>query len=124
MLTEQNRTLFKKLGLPIYEEDSDDRDVPFLDILEEKSKEEIYAIVREVAKTLQLMNAGPYTLFTFKQRCNSLARKGASWEQYQGLCCKYVEQQARLAQRQSRYSTKISYSPKEEESFECGFWGI
>lgn len=125
MLTEQNIKLFKKLGLPIYDEDADETDVPFEELLEEKPKEEIYAIVREVAVTLQKMGAGPYTLFTFKQQCNSLARKGAAWEQYQGLCCKYVEQQARFVQRQSRYSQRISYYPKkEEEPAQCGFWGI
>lgn len=125
MLTKQNIELFQKLGLPIYDEDADEKDVPFVDLLEEKTKEEIYSAVRDVATMLQQMGAGPYTLFTFKQRCNSLARKGAGWVEYQGLCCKYVEQQARLVQRQSRYSQKISYFPKkEEEPFECGFWGI
>jgi hypothetical protein len=124
MLTEQNIKLFQKLGLPIYDEDADEKDVPFTDLLEEKTKEEIYSVVRDVATMLQQMGAGPYTLFTFKQQCNSLARKGAQWVSYQGLCCKYVEQQARLAQRQSRYSQKISYRPKDEEPFECGFWGI
>lgn len=102
MLTEQNIKLFKSLGLPIYDEDEDEKDVPFEELLEEKPKEEIYNIVRDVAMTLQKMGAGPYTLFTFKQGCNSLARKGAGWIQYQSLCCKYVEQQTYRIQRSNR----------------------
>lgn len=102
MLTEQNIKLFQKLGLPIYDEDADEKDVPFDELLEEKPKEEIFSAVKEVAKLLETMGAGPYTLFTFKQQCNSLARKGASWVSYQGLCCKYVETQLREAKREHR----------------------
>ena len=40
MLTEQNIKLFQKLGLPLYDEDADEKDVPFEDLLEEKPKEE------------------------------------------------------------------------------------
>jgi dsDNA-specific endonuclease/ATPase MutS2 len=120
MLTDQNIKLFKTLGLPIYDEDEDDKDVPFEELLEEKPKEEIYSLVREVAQTLQKMEAGPYTLYTFKATCNKYAREGASWQKYQALCCKYVEQQAYKLQRQKRSMPK----PKsiERKSFDDEFW--
>lgn len=106
MLTEQNIKLFQKLGLPIYDED-EENDVPFDELLEEKPKEEIFSAVKEVAKLLESMEAGPYTLFTFKQCCNSLARKGASWVQYQGLCCKYVQSQMQVMERKNRPQKRV-----------------
>ena len=34
MLTEQNIKLFQKLGLPIYDEDAEEKDVPFDELLD------------------------------------------------------------------------------------------
>jgi len=123
MLTEQNKNLFKKLGLPLYDEDADETDVPFEELLEEKEKDEIYAFVREVAKLLQGMEAGPYTLFTFKQHCNSLARRGASWVEYQGLCCKYIQNQQRIFRR-SRKPVAKSVGWEKPKSFDEEFWAV
>ena len=121
MLTEQNIKLFQKLGLPLYDEDADEKDVPFEDLLEEKPKEEIYAFVREVAKLLEGMEAGPYTMFTFKQACNSLARKEAGWVQYQGLCCKYIQNQQNVLRR-TRRRTASAVGYEKPKSFNEEYW--
>lgn len=105
MLTEQNIKLFKKLGLPVYDEDEVE-ELPFEDVEEEKTKEEIYSYIRDFAKALQAMGAGPYTMFTYKDKCNSLARRGANWHEYLAVCSKYAETQMREMERKERYGIR------------------
>lgn len=64
---------------------------PFPEIHEEHTKEECYSLVRNCAEILERAAVGPYTLFRFKQDANSIARSGGKWEDYYGLCAKYLE---------------------------------
>jgi len=114
MLTEQNIKLFRKLGLPIYDDDAD-MDIPFEDIEEEKTKDEIYSYIREFAQALLAMGAGPYTMFTYKEKCNNLARRGASWHEYLAVCTKYAEVQMREMKREGRF---------RREPEKIGVWGL
>lgn len=118
MLTEQNIKLFKKLGLPIYDEDAD-VEIPFEENEEEKSKEDIYAYIRLFASAMVEMGAGPYTVFTFKEQCNNYARRGAGWKMYYGLCCKYAE---RLMRYPAQYKGRNLL--KREEPERIGVWGL
>ena len=78
MLTEQNIKLFQKLGLPIYDEDADEKDVPFTDLLEEKTKEEIYsAVPRSCNDVASRWEQGRTRCLRSSSGATSLARKGA-----------------------------------------------
>lgn len=91
MLTEQNIKLFKKLGLPIYDEDEQEEqeELPFEETA--LTKEECFDMCRKTYVLLQNAGNRPYTLFRFRESCNDLARKHAKWKEYYGICAKYIE---------------------------------
>ena len=60
MLTDQNIKLFKTLGLPIYDEDEDDKDVPFEELLEEKPKEETVQKEKKPSPIVEMLKANGF----------------------------------------------------------------
>lgn len=105
MLTEQNVKLFTKLGLPLYDEDEEE-ELVFEE--EELSKEECFAMCRTTYDVLKQAGCGPYTLFKFKEECNSLARQKKDWKAYYAHCARYIEFEARKGQSSKNYK-RISY---------------
>ena len=89
MLTEQNIRLFKEFGLPIYDEDEEEVELPFEET--PLTKEECFDMCRKTYILLQNAGNKPYTLFCFKESCNDLARKKAEWKSYFAICAKYLE---------------------------------
>ncbi|MBR3073627.1 hypothetical protein [Fibrobacter sp.] len=105
MLTEQNKQLFTKLGLPLYDED-EETELPFEE--DELSKEECFAMCRTTYNVLKDAGCGPYTLFKFKEECNSLARQHKDWKAYYAHCAKYIEYEVRKGQSRSNYK-RLNY---------------
>lgn len=88
-MTDYQKSVFAKLG--ILDQSDEEGELPFEELVVEKTKEETYAYVQEFARLLVDMGAGPYTVYKFKERCNALARKGACFAPYYALCCEYAE---------------------------------
>lgn len=55
------------------------------------TKEQCFELCRKTYTVLENAGCRPYTLFRFRDYCNTIARRHGTWKEYYEHCAKYVE---------------------------------